>query len=103
MNPATFKGYNFDCDGDEGNVHVPATENARKEVIDKMLPSKNLLFAKSFQPSMLPLNESALGLYNLSTSNNKNLPKKYTSEADVIADYNAGKLQEGDQVEIVNS
>jgi hypothetical protein len=65
-----------------------------------MLPSKNLLSAKSFSPVLIPSNESALGLYSLSTENNKNTPKKFANEAEVIAAYKKGHIAEGDQVEV---
>jgi DNA-directed RNA polymerase beta' subunit len=43
MNPLVTKGYNADFDGDTVAVHLPATEEARIEAIEKLLPSKNLL------------------------------------------------------------
>jgi hypothetical protein len=100
LNPLVFKGFGADNDGDQLNIHVPATEEARKEVLAKMLPSKNLLSAKSFSPVLIPSNESALGLYSLSTENNKNTPKKFANEAEVIAAYKKGHIAEGDQVEV---
>ena len=100
LNPLVFKGFGADNDGDQLNIHVPATEEARKEVLEKMLPSKNLLSAKSFSPVLVPSNEAALGLYSLSTEKNKNVPKKFKSNEAVLKSYNAGHLHEGDQVEI---
>jgi DNA-directed RNA polymerase subunit beta' len=100
LNPLVFKGFGADNDGDQLNIHVPATEEARKEVLAKMMPSKNLLSAKSFQPVLVPSNESALGLFSLSTEKNKNTAKKYKNEDDVFKAYQKGELEEGDNVEI---
>jgi DNA-directed RNA polymerase beta' subunit len=102
LNPLVFKGFGADNDGDQLNIHVPATEEARKEVLEKMLPSKNLLSPKSFQPVLIPSNEAALGLYSLSTENNHNTPKKFKTEKEVVNAYNKGELAAGDQVEIEN-
>jgi hypothetical protein len=100
LNPLVFKGFGADNDGDQLNIHVPATEEARKEVLAKMLPSKNLLSAKSFSPVLIPSNESALGLYSLSTEKNTKAARKYKTEAEVVKAYNSGHLEEGDQIEI---
>jgi hypothetical protein len=102
LNPLVFKGFGGDCDGDQFNMHVPATEDARKEVLERMLPSKNLFSAKSFSPVLIPSNEAALGLYSLSTEKNNKPPKKFKTETDVIAAYHKGELEEGDQVIIGN-
>lgn len=100
LNPLVFKGFGADNDGDQLNIHVPATEEARKEVLEKMLPSKNLFSPKSFQPVLIPSNESALGLYSLSTEKNNKVAKKYKTEGEVVSAYNRGELEEGDPVEI---
>jgi hypothetical protein len=96
----TIGGYTKNSDGDQLNVHIPGTEEARKEVIAKMMPSKNLLSVKSFQPVLIPSNEAALGLYGLSTENKHNTPKKYKTEQEVVAAYNRGDLEPGDNIEI---
>ncbi len=41
INPTIVKGFNADFDGDQMGVHVPVTEDARREAF-KMLPSNNL-------------------------------------------------------------
>jgi hypothetical protein len=100
LNPLVFKSFNADNDGDQLNVNVPASEEARKEVIDKMLPSQNLLSPKNFLPIYTPSNESALGLFQASTEDNHNTSKHYNSEADVLRDFHSGKLGVGDRVNI---
>ena len=100
LNPLVFKSFNADNDGDQLNINVPASDEARLEIIEKMLPSKNLLSPKTFGPMYVPGNEAALGLFQMSTEDNKNEPKKYKTEEDVIKDFQAGKLDVGDRVEI---
>lgn len=100
LNPLVFKGFNADNDGDQLNVNVPASEEAKADVINKMLPSRNLLSPKTFQPMYIPGNEAALGLFQASNENKGNKPIKYKSEAEVIKDFHAGKLDVGDVIEI---
>jgi hypothetical protein len=100
LNPLVFRGFGADNDGDQLNIHIPATEAARKEVLEKMMPSKNLLSAKSFSPILIPSNESALGLYSLSTEKNNKAVKKFKTETEVVRAYQQGHLTEGDHIEI---
>lgn len=51
---------------DTMQLHVPATEGARQEALDKMLPSKNLFNAGTMGPMMLPQQEHIFGLYKCS-------------------------------------
>ena len=100
LNPLVFKSFNADNDGDQLNVNIPPTEESRLEVIDKMLPSRNLLSPKTFQPIYTPGNEAALGLFQSSTTDNKNSPVRFTNNQDVIKAFNQGKIDIGDRVEI---
>ena len=63
-----------------------------------MLPSKNLLTIKHFGPMFTPSNEAALGLYQLSSEDNKNTPKHFNSEKEAIDAYHRNELQVGDRV-----
>lgn len=51
---------------DTMQVHVPVTEAARTEALDKMLPSKNLFSVRTGDPMMLPQQESIFGLFQAS-------------------------------------
>ena len=65
-----------------------------------MLPSKNLLSPKKMLPMYTLSNESALGLLNLSTAKSNKKAIKYNTKADVIRDWQSGKLKEDDNVEV---
>lgn len=100
MNPLVFKSFNADNDGDQLNINVPAGEDAKHEVLAKMLPSRNLLSPKTFAPMYVPSNEAALGLYQASTEDKKNVVRKYPNEAAVLAAFHKGEIEPGDVVEI---
>ncbi len=98
VNPLVFKGFNLDLDGDQISVGTPAGDKAKEEVKEKMLPSKNLLTVRGFSPLYTPSNESALGLYQMSTEDNKNKAQHFASQEEVINAFNQGKLSVGDHV-----
>jgi biotin carboxyl carrier protein len=102
VNPLVFKGFNLDLDGDQVSVSTPAGEDAKEEIKEKMLPSKNLLTIKSFSPIYVPSNEAALGLYQASTEDNKNEPVHFDTEQEAINAYQNGQLHVGDRVKIKN-
>ncbi len=100
MNPLVFKGYGADNDGDQLNVQLPATEEAKEEIKEKLLPEKNLIYHRTFSPIFTPSNEAATGLFAASFEDNKNKPIKYSSAQEVVRDFLAGKLDVGDRVDI---
>lgn len=102
VNPLIFKGFNLDLDGDQVSISVPAGDDAKEEVKDKMLPSKNLLTIRSFTPLYAPSNESSLGLFQLSTEDNKNKPIEFNTEEDVVEAFKAGKVAPGDRIVVKN-
>ena len=74
-NPLINEGFNLDHDGDTMGVHVPITEEARKEAF-KLLPSANLYSVKDGSLMNLPRHEQLLGLY-LMTKDGKITRKTY--------------------------
>jgi hypothetical protein len=100
MNPLVFKGYGADNDGDQLNVQLPASDEAKEEVKEKLLPSKNLIYHRTFSPIFTPSNEAATGLFAASFEDNKNKPIKYSSAQEVVKDFLSGKLAVGDRVDV---
>lgn len=100
MNPLVFKGYGGDSDGDQLNVQLPASDDAKEEIKEKLLPEKNLIYHRTFSPIYTPSNEAATGLFAASFEDKKNTPKKYSSVQAVMQDFLAGKLDVGDRVDV---
>lgn len=100
LNPLVFKGYGADSDGDQLNVQLPASDEAKEEIKEKLLPEKNLIYHRTFAPIFTPSNEAATGLFAASYEDKKNIPKKYATAQDVVRDFLAGKLDIGDRVDI---
>jgi len=100
LNPLVFASYGGDCDGDQLNIQLPASEEAKDEVKEKMIPDKNLIYHRTFTPIYRPSNEAATGIFAASYEDKKNKAKTYGSAQEVVRDYLLGKLDIGDQVTV---
>lgn len=101
-NPIISKSMTMDYDGDTVTVHVPLSEYAVRDALDKMLPSKNLLSQSSFKADVyLPNMEFVQGLYHSSTSDNQNEPRVFRTRRDAIAAFNRHEVAVGDRVRIL--
>jgi DNA-directed RNA polymerase subunit beta' len=102
VNPVITKGFGADFDGDAMQYHVPSTDAAAQEAVDKMLPSKNLFSAGSFKAHYVPNKDYQTGLYLASSrTNTKTKPRVYASRQDAIAAYKRGEINVDTPVHIV--
>jgi len=102
MSPLVVKGFGMDFDGDTSQFHVVADEDARKEAMERLLPSQSLLSPADFKtPVHMPGNEYVAGLFQASTHNSNRRPAMFKSKADALAAYRQGKIGIGDPVQIL--
>ncbi|NDD52541.1 hypothetical protein EBZ39_01460 [bacterium] len=102
INPVITKGFGADFDGDAMQYHVPSTDAAAKEAVEKMLPSKNLFATASFKAHYLPNKDYQTGLYLASSRiNKKSPPRVFRSRQDAIAAYRRGEISVDTPVHIV--
>ncbi len=66
IHPLVCDAYNADFDGDQMAVHVPLTEEAKREAGELMLATKNLLKPAHGGPVATPGKDIAWGIYYLS-------------------------------------
>lgn len=100
--PLIVKGFAADFDGDAMNYHVPVSDNAVSDALEKMLPSKNLIAVKSFKVHQLPQNEYQGGLYQ-ATSDRSDRPEKYfDTKADMLRALRKGEISHDQPVVILN-
>jgi DNA-directed RNA polymerase subunit beta' len=76
LHPTVCAGYNADFDGDAMGVFLPLSQNAIKEVKERMMPYQNLLKPSDGTPIVLPNKEMALGCYYITTVNARLVNKK---------------------------
>jgi DNA-directed RNA polymerase subunit beta' len=102
VSPLIVKGFNADFDGDAMNYHVPTDEAARKEALERMLPSRQLLSPSDFKsPVHVPSQEYVGGLYMASTARSKRPVHTFRSAKDVMAAWHRGEISIDDQVKIL--
>lgn len=81
----TFCGADFVVRSNTMAVYLPLTEEARKEAIDRMLPSKNLFSTTNYGIMHAPDQEAVIGLHLASTWGAKK-NKLYNSLQDIVND-----------------
>jgi len=100
--PLIVKGFAADFDGDAMNYHVPASDDAVRDAMEKMLPSRNLLAVKSFKVHQLPQNEYQGGLYE-ATAKKSDKPERYfENKAAMIRALRRGEITADQKVVILN-
>ncbi len=87
IHPMVCKAFNADFDGDQMAVHVPLTEEAKKEAAELMLSTKNVLKPATGQPVMSADQDIVWGSYYLTYDSGlkDETPKAFT-------DYNEAKM-----------
>jgi len=104
VNPVITKGFGADFDGDAMQYHVPSTEDAAQEAVEKMLPSKNLFSTSSFKAHYLPQKDYQAGLYLASSRvDKKSKPRVFRSRQDAFNAYRRGDIDVDTPVHIVES
>jgi DNA-directed RNA polymerase subunit beta len=102
VNPVITKGFGADFDGDAMQYHVPSTEEAAKEAVEKMLPSKNLFATSNFKAHYVPNKDYQTGVYLASSkTNNRSKPRVYRNKKDALAAYRRGEIDVDTPVHIV--
>jgi len=102
ISPLIVKGFNADFDGDAMQFHVPVSEEAKRDAVERMLPSRNLLSPADFKtPVHAPTTEFLGGLYaGTSRAKGKSRVHYMRSQQDAIAAYLRGDLPANAVVEI---
>lgn len=80
IGPLVTTGFNADFDGDAMGVHVPLSDEAIKEVLDFMLPSKNIRHPANGKPILVPKMEMVYGLNQAA--------KEHTGKGEHIGSFN---------------
>lgn len=98
---APLSGMNMDFDGDTANVHVPVSDGAVRDVIERMRPSQNLVTPATMQVHMKPEQMAMLGLYRATAPADPTQPPvEFPNEAEVIKAYSRGEISHNTPVVI---
>jgi DNA-directed RNA polymerase beta subunit len=100
ISPVVTSAFNADFDGDTMAVHVPASDKAIEEMIDKLMPSRQLLSTKNFKAHFLPRQEYQLGLYEATKPSAKKNPVVFEDLKAAIRAFRQGQLNLDDIIEV---
>jgi DNA-directed RNA polymerase subunit beta' len=73
IHPLACPPFNADFDGDQMAVYIPVSDDAKKEVIEKMLITKNLSSPANETLTTTPSQDIVLGIYFLTTNQFKDI------------------------------
>ena len=103
VSPLIVGGFNADFDGDAMNYHVPTDEEARKEALQRMLPSRQLLSPSDFKtPVHKPGQEYIGGLYEATRGESERPVRTFSSQEEAVAAYRRGEIRIDDRVQILD-
>jgi len=97
--PLVTSGFNADFDGDQMNFHVPVSDEAVQDAVNKMLPSKNLRSVADFDVHYFPRQEFLHGLHLASATKGRR-SHTFASREAALAAYRRGEIGVGDRVVI---
>lgn len=104
VNPFIVGGFGADFDGDAMQFHVPSTDEAAEEAVQKMLPSRNLLSPSNFKAHQLPSKEFVGGLYSATAKvDKKKRPQVFKTKRDAVAAYKRGEIDVDRRVQIMEN
>lgn len=98
--PLTTGGFGADFDGDTEQFHVPVSDEAVEEAIEKMLPSKNLLDVKGFKAHYIPNQEFLHGLFAATHKSSGKPVRVFKTKKDVERAYRLGEINIDDPVKV---
>jgi DNA-directed RNA polymerase beta' subunit len=82
--------------------HVPVSDAAVDEAIQKLLPSRNLFAPADFEVHYKPSQEYVGGLYSASTARDRRAPRTFADKKEAIRAYKRGEIGPGHRVVILN-
>lgn len=102
INSWVGSGQNADHDGDQVNVHVPATAYAVKDIKEKLMASKMLFSNRDFSSVVpVPKHEHVLGTYTASVRPST-MTHNFATEDEAEAAIRSGKVKLHDDITIGN-
>ncbi len=102
ISPVVTPGFGADFDGDAMQYHVPISDEAVSEAVEKLMPSRNLKSVSQFKVHYTPKQEYLHGLYTATSSKagSRRSTRVFDSPESAIAAFKRGEINPGDRVEI---
>ena len=100
LNPSIVGPYAGDFDGDQGNIHVPVSDAAVREVYEKMLPQRNLLSVRKHSIQYPLEKEYRQGIYLASRMQSDKAERTVDSLQEAVRLYNSNEIDIDTPIEI---
>jgi len=102
IHPMVCKGFNADFDGDQMAVHLPLSEKAIKEALDRMMPDSNMLLMANSNPVVNVNKDISLGLFLLTKLDEDNKEVKvFSNKEDVRRAFDLGIIVANEKIKVV--
>lgn len=102
FSPIVFKPFNLDSDGDNMNIHAVTTDREVQDVLERMLPSKNLIAPADKKSPLYGLSQEYLaGLHHASAPAREAKAQVFATIKDVEAAIRRHELNYNDPVKIL--
>ncbi|MFA5070389.1 MAG: DNA-directed RNA polymerase subunit beta' [Patescibacteria group bacterium] len=101
IHPLVCQAFNADFDGDQMAVHVPLTEQAKKEAVELMLSTKNLLKPATGAPVTTPSQDIVLGCYYLTLIKEADRIKIFSSRDEALLAYENSNIKIHDKIKVL--
>lgn len=99
VSPLVTSGFTMDFDGDQANFHVPVSDKAVRQAIEKMLPSKNLFSLTDLRSIRhAPTQEMAIGIYYLTRPKSTKPPVRFKTLEDARRAYLNNQININDPI-----
>lgn len=92
LHPLVTTAFNADFDGDQMAVHVPLSKKAKRETIELVLSTKNILGPKDGKLIVAPGQDIVLGTYYLTKSNDVKEPRIYLTMNNIHNDLTMNRV-----------
>ncbi|MBD3280527.1 DNA-directed RNA polymerase subunit beta' [Candidatus Dojkabacteria bacterium] len=105
VHPMVCKGFNADFDGDQMAVHLPLSDEAIEEVLEKMFADSNLLLMADGSPVIGVQKDMALGVYYLTGENPEQKEKEirvFSSFDRAVGAYERFEIELRDKVKVLD-
>ena len=101
FNLATTKTFNADFDGDEMNIHVPQSIEARTELELLSASKYNIMSAQASKPNMSIVQDSLVAAFLMTKDVNNKLTKSQFFDISLTGEINGKSLWSKERVEII--
>ncbi len=103
IHPMICKGFNADFDGDQMAVHLPLSQRAIEEVMERMFADSNLLLMADGSPVIGVAKDMAVGIYHLTKESSKEQKaiKSFPTVDHVIGAYERKQVDLHEKVKVL--